>query len=66
LVWEWNDNLSKIKIGNRENVPKKGYRATVIPESLYEKLRQYVENSEGRHVSIAEVVRKALWEFLQS
>ncbi len=47
-------------------MPKKGYRVTVIPEGLYERLRQYVEASEGRYVSISEVVRKALYEFLRS
>ena len=47
-------------------MPNKGYKLTVIPESLYLQLRQYVENSEGRYVSVAEVVRKALWKFLQS
>ena len=52
--------------GRKKDMLKKEYRSTVIPESLYEKLRQYVENSEGRYVSISEVVRRALWEFLQS
>ncbi len=46
-------------------MPKKGYRVTVIPEGLYERLRQYVKDSKGRYVSISEVVRKAVGEFLQ-
>lgn len=46
-------------------MPRKGYRALAIPESLYEQVRQHVENSGGRYVSIAEFVRRAIWEFLQ-
>lgn len=46
-------------------MPRKGYRSLVIPESLYKQLVQYVENSQGRYVSVAEVVRKAVWDFLQ-
>jgi Arc/MetJ-type ribon-helix-helix transcriptional regulator len=46
-------------------MPKQGYKALVIPESLYKQLVQHVENSQGRYVSVSEVVRKAIWDFLQ-
>ena len=44
---------------------KKGYKSIVIPESLYEQLVQFVEDSQGRYVSVSEVVRKATWDLLQ-
>ncbi len=43
---------------------KTGYRSLVIPEVLYNRVREHVEASEGRYVSISEVVRKALSIFL--
>ena len=49
----------------KEVMPKPGYKALTIPESLYVQLVQYVEDSQGRHVSVSEVVRKAIWDFLQ-
>jgi Arc/MetJ-type ribon-helix-helix transcriptional regulator len=44
---------------------KKGYRSLVIPGTLYEQLKQHVEDSKGRYVSISEIVRQAIWEHLQ-
>lgn len=46
-------------------MPKPGYKALVIPESLYRQLVQYVEDSQGRYVTVSEVVRKAIGDFLQ-
>jgi len=46
-------------------MPIKGYKGIVIPESLYKQLVQYVDNSQGRYVSVSEVVRQAIWEHLQ-
>ena len=37
-----------------------------VPESLYVQLKQRVENSNGRYVSISEVVREAVWGFLKN
>jgi Arc/MetJ-type ribon-helix-helix transcriptional regulator len=45
---------------------KKGYRSLVIPESLYKQLQEYIENSHGRYVSVAEVVREAVWKHLHT
>jgi Arc/MetJ-type ribon-helix-helix transcriptional regulator len=47
-------------------MPRNGYRSLVIPESLYNKIKQHVEGSEGRYVSISEVVREAVWTFLSN
>ena len=44
---------------------KKIYNSVVIPSTLYEKIKNYVEQSEGRYVSISEVVREAVWNFLK-
>ncbi len=49
----------------KEVMTKQGYKSLVIPESLYKQLVQYVENSQGRYVSVSEVVRKATWDLLQ-
>lgn len=46
-------------------MPRKGYRSLVIPSLLYEKIKAHVEASEGRYVSISEVVREAVWKFLK-
>ena len=42
------------------------YKATVITAELYDKVREFVRNSNGRYVSITEVVREALWIFLKT
>jgi len=42
------------------------YRSLVIPESLYIQVKQRVENSNGRYVSVSEVVREAVWELLKN
>ncbi len=43
---------------------RKGYRNISIPEQLYEELETYVRESKGRYVSIAEVIRVSVREFL--
>jgi Arc/MetJ-type ribon-helix-helix transcriptional regulator len=43
---------------------RKGYRNISIPEQLYEELESFLKNSKGRYVSIAEVIRVAVREFL--
>ncbi len=45
-------------------MPRRGYRTLVIPERLYFQLKHYVEASNGRYVSVAEVVREAIWRLL--
>ena len=45
-------------------MPRTGYKSIVIPEVLYNRIKRHVENSKGRYVSISEVVRKAVWKFL--
>jgi Arc/MetJ-type ribon-helix-helix transcriptional regulator len=44
---------------------RKGYRNLSIPNQLYEELEGFVTESKGRYVSVAEVVREALREFLE-
>ncbi len=45
---------------------RRGYRSLTIPEGLYKKLEKYVEQSKGSYVSISEVVREALREYLKN
>ena len=45
-------------------MPNKGYKTLTIPESLYEVLEKYVQNSTGYYASISEVVREALRKFV--
>ncbi len=47
-------------------MPRNGYKSVVIPEILYEKIISHVEQSEGRYITISEVVRKAIWSFLRA
>lgn len=45
-------------------MPRRRYKSVVISESLYKQLVQYVENSQGRYVTVTEVAREAIWEYL--
>ena len=45
---------------------RKDYRSLTIPIGLYTALDQYMEQSKGSYVSIAEVVREALRAYLQA
>jgi Arc/MetJ-type ribon-helix-helix transcriptional regulator len=45
---------------------RREYRSLVIPESLYIQVKQRVENSNGRYVSVSEVVREAVWNLLKN
>ncbi len=47
-------------------MPRRGYRSLVIPENLYLQLKQHVENSNGRYVTVSEVVREAVWGLLKN
>jgi Arc/MetJ-type ribon-helix-helix transcriptional regulator len=47
-------------------MPRNNYRSLTIPEGLYKKLEQFVEQSNGAYVSVAEVVREALRHYLAS
>jgi Arc/MetJ-type ribon-helix-helix transcriptional regulator len=44
---------------------RNGYRSLTIPEGLYRTLETFVEQSNGYYVSISEVVREALRQYLQ-
>jgi|GEM_PF-2220645 len=43
---------------------RKGYRNLSIPEELYLELERFFKDSKGRYVSISEIVREAIREFL--
>jgi len=45
---------------------RKEYRSLTIPEGLYKELEKYIERSNGGYVSISEVVREALREYLKN
>ena len=42
-------------------VTRRRYKSLVIPEALYLKVQRRVDESGGRYVSVAEVVREAVW-----
>jgi Arc/MetJ-type ribon-helix-helix transcriptional regulator len=44
---------------------RKGYRNLSIPEELYKSIEDFVKKSKGRYVSVAEVMREAIREFLE-
>ena len=43
---------------------RREYRAITLPEGLYRAIQKYLEASQGRYVSISEIVREAIREFL--
>ena len=45
-------------------MPRKKWKSVTLPESLYKRLKQRVEDSRGRYISISEVVREAIWKHL--
>ncbi len=45
---------------------KNRYKNMLIPEDLYKELKKYVEQSNGSYISISEVVREALREYLKT
>jgi Arc/MetJ-type ribon-helix-helix transcriptional regulator len=45
-------------------MPRNGFRSLVIPETLYLRIKKHVDTSDGRYVSISEVVREAVWKLL--
>lgn len=47
-------------------MPRRGYKSLVIPESLYQRIQQFIEKSQGRYISVSEVVRAAVWVFLKA
>ena len=44
---------------------RRNYKNLTIPEGLYRELEKFVANSRGYYVSILEVVREALRQYLQ-
>lgn len=43
---------------------RREYRAITLPEGLYRDIQKHLEASQGRYVSISEIVREAIREFL--
>jgi Arc/MetJ-type ribon-helix-helix transcriptional regulator len=44
---------------------RKDYRSITLPEGLYQELEKFVAQSNGYYVSISEVVREALRDYLR-
>jgi Arc/MetJ-type ribon-helix-helix transcriptional regulator len=44
---------------------RNGFKSLTIPEGLYLDLEKFVEQSNGSYVSISEVVREALRDYLK-
>ena len=44
---------------------KNEFRGITLPEGLYHQLETYVEQSNGYYVSVTEVVREALRDYLK-
>ncbi len=44
---------------------RNGFKSITIPEGLYLELEKFVKRSKGYYVSVAEVVREALREYLK-
>jgi Arc/MetJ-type ribon-helix-helix transcriptional regulator len=46
-------------------MPKNEFRGITLPEGLYHQLENYVAQSNGYYVSVTEVVREALRDYLK-
>jgi Arc/MetJ-type ribon-helix-helix transcriptional regulator len=46
-------------------MPRRGYRSLTIPQGLYKEIEKYIDKSNGSYVSISEVVREALREYIK-
>jgi Arc/MetJ-type ribon-helix-helix transcriptional regulator len=44
-------------------MPKSEFRTISLPHRYYQQLEEYIEQSNGYYVSIAEVVREALRDY---
>ncbi len=44
---------------------RKGYHNLSVPDQLYLELERFVAESKGRYVSVAEVTREAVRDFLE-
>ncbi len=44
---------------------RKGYRNLSVPNQLFVELERFVSESGGRYVSVAEVIREAVRDFLE-
>ena len=53
-------------ISKREVMPRRGYRSLTIPEGLYNELEKYFDKSNGIYVTMSEIVREALREYLKN
>jgi metal-responsive CopG/Arc/MetJ family transcriptional regulator len=47
-------------------MPRRGYRSLTIPEGLYSELKKYFDKSNDTYVTMSEVVREALREYLKN
>lgn len=43
---------------------RNGFKSLTIPEGLYKEMEKYVEQSNGYSVSISEVIREAVRDYL--
>jgi Arc/MetJ-type ribon-helix-helix transcriptional regulator len=43
---------------------RNGFKSLTIPEGLYKEIEKFVEQSNGYYVSISEVVREAIRDYL--
>ena len=44
---------------------QKGYRSLTIPEGLSKQIEKYIDDSNGSYITLSEVVREALREYLK-
>ena len=47
-------------------MPRTGYRSLTIPEGLYNELEKYFNKSNGTYVTMSEIIREALREYLKN
>lgn len=47
-------------------MPRVKYRSILIPHGLYDELDKYLNDSKGHYVTVSEIVREALRDFLKT
>ncbi len=59
------NNVYFIATNEMNTMPRNDFRSLTLPEGLYLELEKFVAQSNGYYVSISEVVREALRDYLK-
>ena len=49
-----------------DHMKKSGFRTISLPKSYYDNIVEYIDQSQGAYVSVAEVIREALRDYFRN